>query len=175
MATVLSSTCILTSYQTLFRGYRQTCGIILHARSRETVAEGRMCDTSKGLVCAKHGVCECSSGVTVHGHFEHVVWNRTHCVVRINETCRIHQSYYNERVTELPEVFSNVPKRVEELFCGRGAECTDEGSCKCTEGFHEDSNDLNCISDSSSGQLKLGGNDVILGITGVVLMTRLTL
>lgn len=133
---LLSGTCFLGA-KSMFRGYRETCGTHLHAQSRDTVAEGRQCDTSKGLVCSS-GACDCSNNI--HGDVEHVFWNNTHCVVKLNETCRV----------VVPELsFLPNANKKEDLLCGRDAVCTDMG-CECPEGFEADIGHLNCIPGSSA-------------------------
>lgn len=77
-----------------------------------------------------------------------VAWNLTHCVVKLQEVCRIYKSYASE--------FPFLPNltQTEELFCGRGAMCTDSG-CVCPEGMGPDRSHLNCVEieddDSGSG------------------------
>lgn len=135
---LLSGTCFLSA-ESLFRGYRETCGTHLHAQSRNTVAEGRQCDASKGLVCSS-GSCDCSNNI--HGEVEHVFWNNTHCVVKLNETCRVAQFVVPE-LSFLPNM-----NRTEEFVCGRDAVCTDMG-CECPEGFQADIDHLNCVHGSA--------------------------
>ncbi|CAL8127046.1 unnamed protein product [Orchesella dallaii] len=133
------------------RGFQQPCGAPLHARSRESL-EARQCDYTRGLVCSS-GICECNN---LSGSIDdRPVWNRTHCVVKLNDTCRIVKSY-GPGLPFLPNV-----THTEELSCGTGAICTYDQDCWCEEGLVPDKHGLNCVADSGQPVLGVDGNIIL--------------
>jgi len=152
----------VTNASSTKRGFQQPCGAPLHARSRETI-DARSCDYTKGLICVS-GICECNN--LSDSKEESPIWNRTHCVVKLNDTCRFVKNY-GAGLAFLPNL-----TQMEEFPCGKGAVCTDERECECEEGLVPEHHRLNCVIHDGQPLLEMDGIIILLSQIVLVCISR---